>query len=49
MPADESRRQRVRFYHWDRAGGVVRWMCSWDTIESDVDGFVTAIREELAH
>jgi len=41
-------RARVRFDDWDRAGGVVRWMCSWDTTKSDVDGFVTAIREELA-
>jgi threonine aldolase len=40
-------RERVRFYDWDRAAGQVRWMCSWDTTESDVDGFVTAIREEL--
>jgi threonine aldolase len=41
-------RERVRFYDWDRAAGEVRWMCAWDTTESDVDGFVTAIREELA-
>jgi threonine aldolase len=41
-------RERVRFYDWDRAAGEVRWMCSWDTTESDVDGFITAIREELA-
>jgi threonine aldolase len=41
-------RERVPFYDWDRAAGQVRWMCAWDTTESDVDGFVTAIREELA-
>ena len=40
-------RERVRFYDWDRAAGQVRWMCSWDTTEADVDGFVTAIREEF--
>ncbi|HYO05053.1 MAG TPA: low specificity L-threonine aldolase [Mycobacterium sp.] len=40
-------RERVRFYDWDRTAGQVRWMCSWDTSETDVDGFVTAIREEL--
>jgi threonine aldolase len=40
-------RERIRFYDWDRAAGQVRWMCSWDTTEADVDGFVTAIREEL--
>jgi threonine aldolase len=41
-------RERVRFYDWDRAAGEVRWMCAWDTTEGDVDGFVAAIREELA-
>jgi threonine aldolase len=41
-------RERVHFYDWDRAAGEVRWMCSWDTSEADVDGFVAAIREELA-
>ncbi|MBJ7340367.1 low specificity L-threonine aldolase [Mycolicibacterium sp.] len=41
-------RERVRFYDWDRAAGQVRWMCSWDTTEDDVDAFVAAIREELA-
>ena len=41
-------RERVRFYDWDRARGEVRWMCSFDTTEADVDGFVTAITEELA-
>ena len=40
-------RERVRFYDWDRAAGLVRWMCAWDTTEADVDGFVTAIREEI--
>jgi len=40
-------RERVRFYDWDRAAGEVRWMCSWDTTEDDVDGFVKAIREQF--
>jgi threonine aldolase len=26
----------------------VRWMCSWDTTEEDVDAFVDGIRAELA-
>lgn len=41
-------RSRYRFYDWDRAAGQVRWMTSFDTTEADVDGFVEAIREELA-
>lgn len=41
-------RERFRFYDWDRAAGQVRWMTAFDTTEADVDGFVEAIREELA-
>ena len=41
-------RERFRFYDWDRAAGQVRWMCSYDTTEEDIDGFVAAITEELA-
>jgi threonine aldolase len=41
-------RERYRFYDWDRAAGQVRWMCSFDTSEADVDAFVAAVREELA-
>ena len=32
------------FYVWDPATGEVRWMCSWDTTEADVDGFAAALR-----
>lgn len=31
------------FYVWDERTGEVRWMCSWDTTEDDVDRFVAAI------
>jgi threonine aldolase len=41
-------RERFRFYDWDAARGEVRWMCSWDTTEGDIDAFVAAITEELA-
>jgi threonine aldolase len=41
-------RERFRFYDWDAAKGEVRWMCSFDTTEDDIDAFVAAIREELA-
>jgi threonine aldolase len=36
------------FYTWDEAAGEVRWMCSWDTTEEDVEGFATAVRDALA-
>jgi threonine aldolase len=41
-------REKFRFYDWDASKGEVRWMCSYDTTEDDIDAFVAAIREELA-
>lgn len=44
-------RADYKFYDWatgETADRVeVRWMCSWDTTESDVDGFVEAIAKAL--
>ncbi|TIC84799.1 low specificity L-threonine aldolase [Nocardioides sp. GY 10113] len=50
LPHDVSRRlqERHRFYFWDEAAGDVRWMCSFDTTEADVDAFVAALREEIS-
>jgi threonine aldolase len=36
------------FYVWDEGIGEVRWMCSWDTTEEDVDRFADAVRDALA-
>ncbi|HET6831100.1 MAG TPA: beta-eliminating lyase-related protein [Solirubrobacterales bacterium] len=36
------------FYVWDEPACVVRWMCSWDTTEADVDGLVAAACAALA-
>jgi threonine aldolase len=33
------------FYVWDERTHEVRWMCSWDTTEDDVDRFASAIAE----
>lgn len=44
----ERLREKFRFYDWDQAAREVRWMCSFDTQESDVDAFVAALRAELA-
>lgn len=41
-------RESFHFYDWDAAAGVVRWMCSFDTTETDIDTFVAAIKKELA-
>ncbi|HRA49910.1 low specificity L-threonine aldolase [Actinotalea sp.] len=46
--AADRLRERFRFYDWDAATGEVRWMCSFDTTEADVDAFVTAIATETA-
>ncbi len=50
LPRDVSERlqKHYRFYFWDEAAGDVRWMCSFDTTEDDVDGFVQALKEEMA-
>ena len=41
-------REKFRFYDWNPATGEVRWMCSFDTTEDDIDAFVDAIAQELA-
>ena len=49
LPHDVTERlqKRFRFYFWDEAAGDVRWMCSFDTTEADVDAFLSALRDEL--
>ncbi|WP_438353844.1 threonine aldolase family protein [Microbacterium sp. CJ88] len=36
-------REAFRFYDWDAARNEVRWMCSFDTAEADVDAFVAEL------
>jgi threonine aldolase len=45
--ATERLQRDYRFYTWDDHTGEVRWMCSWDTTESDVDAFAAAIDREM--
>ncbi|MRG59134.1 threonine aldolase [Agromyces sp. CFH 90414] len=45
--ADRLRDRGFKFYDWDASRGEVRWMCSFDTSEADIDAFVAGIREEL--
>ncbi|MEV6672563.1 low specificity L-threonine aldolase [Streptomyces sp. NPDC051162] len=49
LPHDVSERlqKSYRFYFWDEAAGDVRWMCSFDTTEADVDAFVAALAAEM--
>jgi threonine aldolase len=46
--AAERLQRRWRFYVWDEGTGEVRWMCSWDTTEEDVDAFAADVREAVA-
>ncbi len=41
-------RESFRFYDWDAARREVRWMCSFDTTEDDIDAFLAAIARETA-
>lgn len=40
----DSLRESFRFYDWDAAKNEVRWVCSFDTTESDVDAFVAELK-----
>lgn len=50
LPAEsiEVLREQFHFYDWNAAKREVRWMCSFDTTEADIDAFVEGIRAELA-
>lgn len=41
-------RESFRFYDWDQARGEVRWMCSWDTTETDVQALLAAVRDAVS-
>lgn len=40
--------KRYFFYVWEEERSVVRWMCSFDTTESDVKQFAKYVREAVA-
>jgi threonine aldolase len=50
LPAEATveLRREFKFYVWNEHTGEVRWMCSWDTTEEDVDAFVAAILDVVA-
>lgn len=43
----ESLREDYFFYTWDDDACEIRWVCSFDTTESDVIDFVNVLRKEL--
>lgn len=46
--ATEAMQADWPFYVWDEDTGVVRWMASFDTTESEVDAFVDRLSEVMA-
>lgn len=36
-------RESFRFYDWDASIGEVRWVCSFDTTEADIDALIDAV------
>jgi threonine aldolase len=36
------------FYTWEEGPDSARWMCSWDTPESDVDALHAAVRSAVS-
>lgn len=37
------------FYDWDEANDIVRWMCSFDTTEQDIQDFVAALKRRIGN
>jgi threonine aldolase len=45
--ATAALQEQYAFYVWDEARDEVRWMCSWDTTEQDIDEFAGAVADAL--
>lgn len=45
--AIEPLRETYRFYDWNAEIGELRWMCSFDTTEDDVNGFIKKLKSSL--
>lgn len=37
------------FYDWDEANDIVRWMCSFDTTEQDIQDFIAALKRRIGN
>lgn len=46
LPAEiiEKLREKYYFHIWDSSTNEVRLMCSWDTTEEDINGFISLLR-----
>lgn len=49
IPRDKIKtlQEKCFFYVWDENASEVRWVCSFDTTESDIIEFVNSLRQEL--
>ena len=45
--AIERLQQQMPFYVWDEQADQVRWLCSWDTTEAEIDGFIDKVKQAL--
>ena len=43
--ANERLQREFFFYVWDESRNEVRWVCSWDTTEDDVERFVATLKK----
>lgn len=50
IPKDkiEKLQEEYFFWVWDEHAGEVRWLCSFDTTEDDINGFVSLLKEQLS-
>ena len=50
IPKDkiEKLQEEYFFWVWDEHAGEVRWLCSFDTTEEDINGFVALLKKELS-
>jgi threonine aldolase len=50
IPKDEIETLQKEFFFWvwDEHAGEVRWLCSFDTTEEDIKGFVALLKKQLA-
>jgi threonine aldolase len=46
-PAIKALQEEYDFYVWNEERDEVRWMCSWDTTEEDIEEFAAAVRGAL--
>jgi threonine aldolase len=40
--------EKWHFYVWDERTGEVRWMCSWDTTDADVEAFAADVADAVS-